>query len=152
MIKPTDQGEEKIMSLLQSGLQQSDPVPPDVADFAKAALSWRTIDAELAKLSYDSSEESATTGVRGLAAARILAFESEEWTIDLEFNPFDGHLMGQIEPAGEMTIELHVIGRVLVTQSDDQGRFGFEGIYNGPVAIVTRIGGEQVVKTEWIVL
>ena len=152
MSELTNREEESLLSLLRRGLDASDQAPADVTDFAKAALSWRSIDAELAQLSYDSSEESATTGVRGLVAERILAFESEEWMIDLEFNPFDGHLMGQIEPAGEMTIELHVIGRVLITQSDDQGRFGFEGIYNGPVAIVTRIGGEQVVKTEWIVL
>jgi hypothetical protein len=50
MTKPTDQEDEKVMALLQRGLEQSDPVPPDVIEFAKAALSWRTIDAELARL------------------------------------------------------------------------------------------------------
>ncbi len=152
MSELTSQQEENLVSLLRRGLDDSDPAPADVTDFAKAALSWRNIDAELVQLSYDSSEESATTGVRGMATARILAFQSGEWMIDLEYDPFSGQLMGQIEPAGHMTVELHVIGRVLTTESDDQGRFGFEGIYNGPVALVIRTEGAEAVKTEWIVL
>ncbi len=51
-----------------------------------------------------------------------------------------------------MTVELHLVTRVLTTESDDQGRFEFEGVYNGPVAFVIRIEGEEAVKTEWIVL
>jgi hypothetical protein len=150
MSELTSQQEENLVSLLRTGLDVSDPVPADVTDFAKAALSWRNIDAELAELSYDSSEEPAA--VRGVATARILAFESAEWMVDLEYDAFSGHLMGQIEPARHMTVELHVIDKVLSTESDDEGRFGFDGIDNGPVAFVIRIEGEQVVKTEWIVL
>jgi hypothetical protein len=150
MSELTSQQEENLISLLRTGLDASDPAPADVTDFAKAALSWRDIDAELAQLSYDSSEEPAA--VRGVATARILAFQSSEWMVDLEYDPFSGHLMGQIEPPGQMTVELHVVGKVLRTESDDEGRFGFDGISNGPVALVIRIEGEQVVKTEWIIL
>ena len=152
MSELTSQQEENLISLLRSGLDDSDPAPADVTDFAKAALSWRDIDAELAQISFDSSEESATTGVRGVATARILAFQSDEWLIDLEYDPFAGQLMGQIEPAGHMTVELHLVTRVLTTESDDQGRFEFEGVHNGPVALVVRIEGQEAVKTEWIVL
>ena len=56
MTKPTNREEDKIMSLLRRGLDHSDPVPPDVTEFAKAALSWRAIDAELAALSHDSTD------------------------------------------------------------------------------------------------
>ena len=150
MSELTSQQEENLVSLLRTGLDVSDPVPADVTDFAKVALSWRNIDAELAELSYDSSEEPAA--VRGVATARILAFRSAEWMVDLDYDPFSRHLMGQIEPPGHVTVELHVIGRVLLTESDDEGRFGFDGIYAGPVALVVRVEGEQVVKTEWIVL
>jgi hypothetical protein len=144
--------EERLLSLLQRGLEQSDPSPVDVAEFAKAALSWRTIDADLAQLSYDSSEESDSVSVRGVATSRMLAFESGELTIDLEHDPISGRLLGQLEPAGQMTIELHVLDKVFVTESDDLGRFSFDGIQSGPFALVVRLEGHEAVKTEWIIL
>jgi hypothetical protein len=142
--------EERLLSLLRRGLEQSDPSPVDVAEFAKAALSWRTIDAELAQLTFDSVDD--TTAVRGVAVARMLAFESDDLMIDLEHDPASGHLRGQLEPAGQMTIELHVLDTVLVTESDDLGRFTFDGVHSGPFALVIRFEGDEAVKTEWIIL
>lgn len=152
MTKPTEQEEDKIMSLLRRGLDQSDPVPPDVTEFAKASLSWMTIDAELAQLSYDSTDETSVTTVRSTATARIVGFESGEWMIDLEHDAATAELRGQIEPAGRVEVELHLVGAVLATETDDLGRFTFEGVEAGPVAIVLRVDGAETVKTEWIVL
>ena len=144
------QEEERLLSLLRRGLDQSDPSPADVTEFATAALSWRTIDADLAQLSFDSIDDS--TSVRGVATSRMLAFESGELTIDLEHEPLSGHLMGQLDPAGQMTIELHVLDTVLVTESDELGRFFFEGIQAGPFALVVSLEGDEVVKTQWVIL
>lgn len=144
------QEEESLLSLLRRGLDQSDASPADVIEFAKAALSWRNIDADLAQLSYDSIDDS--TSVRGVATSRMLAFESGELTIDLEHEPVSGHLMGQLDPAGQMTIELHVLDTVLVTESDELGRFFFEGIQAGPFALVVSLEGDEVVKTQWVIL
>ncbi|HWL49681.1 MAG TPA: hypothetical protein VNT92_07370, partial [Acidimicrobiia bacterium] len=90
--------------------------------------------------------------VRGVAVSRMLAFESGEWTIDLEHDPVTGHLIGQIEPAGVVTIELHVLDTVLVSDTDEQGRFSFLGIQSGPFALVIRFDGDETVKTEWVIL
>ncbi|MDF2729611.1 MAG: hypothetical protein K0T01_1397 [Acidimicrobiia bacterium] len=144
------QEEVRLLSLLRRGLDQTDSSPADVIEFAKAALSWRTIDADLAQLSYDSIDDS--TSVRGVATSRMLAFESGELTIDLEHEPLSGHLMGKLDPAGQMTIELHVLDTVLVTESDEFGRFSFEGIQSGPFAVVIRLEGAEVVKTQWVIL
>jgi hypothetical protein len=151
MTKPIDQ-EDEIMSRLRRGLDQSDPVPTDVTEFAKEALSWRTIDAELAQLSYDSTDETTSTTVRSTASARIVGFETGEWMIDLEHDAATAELRGQIQPARRVEVELHVIGAVLVTEADELGRFSFEGVEAGPVALVIRIDGDEAVKTEWIVL
>ena len=86
MSDSANQQEERLLSLLHRGLDRPDPSPADVNEFAKAALSWRTIDADLAQLSYDSSEESNSVSVRGVATSRLLAFEAEELTIDLSMN------------------------------------------------------------------
>jgi hypothetical protein len=152
MTKPTDQEDQKIMALLRRGLDQSDPVPSDVTEFAKEALSWRTIDAELAQLSYDSTDEATSNTVRSTASARIVGFETGEWMIDLEHDAATRELRGQIQPAGRLEVELHVVGAVLVTGTDELGRFSFDGIEAGPVALVIRVESGETVKTEWIVL
>jgi hypothetical protein len=152
MTKPTDQGEERIIAVLQRGLEQSDPVPPDVTEFAKAALSWRTIDAELALLTYDSIDPATHTAVRSTASARIVGFEAGDWMIDLEHDAGTSELRGQIEPAQRVEVELHLTGAVLATETDDLGRFTFDGVEAGPVALVIRAAGGETVKTEWIVL
>jgi hypothetical protein len=152
MTKPTEHDDDMIMSLLRQGLDQSDPVPPDVTDFATASFSWRTIDAELAQLSYDSTDETSATTVRSTATARVVGFETGAWMIDLEHDAATAELRGQIDPAGRVGVELHVVGAVLATETDDLGRFTFEGVEAGPVAIVIRVDGQEAVKTEWIVL
>jgi hypothetical protein len=82
----------------------------------------------------------------------MLAFESGELMIDLEHEPVSGRLLGQLEPAGRMTVELHVLDTVLVTESDELGRFSFDGIQSGPFALVVGLDGDEVVKTEWVIL
>lgn len=147
------QSENRLMSLLQQGLDEADPVPTDVTDFAKAALSWRTIDAELAQLAYDSSEDSTPAGVRGVATARMLSFEVGTWMIDIEYDAPTGSLMGQIDPARRVAVELHLAGGAIVTDTDELGRFRFDGVLPGPVSLVFRTSGDlEVVKTEWTVL
>ena len=51
-----------------------------------------------------------------------------------------------------MTVELHVLDSVFVTESDGLGRFSFDGIQLGPFALVIRLEGDDVVKTEWVIL
>jgi len=141
------------MSLLHKGLDQADPVPTDVTEFAKAAFSWRTIDAELAEIAYDSNDQTTPAGVRSTATARMLSFEAGSWTIDIEYHAVTGRLIGQIEPAREATVELHVAGAAILDETDDLGRFDFEGVLPGPISLVFRTPGNlEVVKTEWTVL
>lgn len=153
MSESTGQSQDRLMSILRRGIEESDPVPTDVTEFAKAALSWRTIDAELAEIAYDSSEEETPAGVRGTATARMLSFEAGSWTIDIEYTPGSGRLIGQVDPAREATVELHLAGAIVTGQTDDLGRFDFEGVLPGPVSLVFRTAGNlEVVKTEWTVL
>ena len=152
MSESTHKGEDKILSLLHRALDESDPVPTDVTDFARAAISWRTVDADLAQLSYDSSEESTPIGVRSLSVARMLSFETSAWAIDIEYNTASRLLMGQIEPSREVAVELHLAGGVVATESDELGRFSFDGILPGPIALVFRPSGDEMIKTEWTLL
>ena len=148
-----DKNEEMLLAKLRQGLDASDPVPGDVTDFAKAALGWRTIDAELAEIAYDSSTEETPAGVRSTATSRMLSFEVGAWAIEIEHNPATGRLIGQIEPAREATVEIHFAGGTQTTAADELGRFAFDDVLPGPVSLVIRTPGDlEVIKTEWTVL
>ena len=152
MTESSPQSEDRVMSLLRRGLDESDPVPIDIVDFARAALAWRSIDAELAELSYDSSHEQTSAGVRTTATARMLSFETGDWLADLEYSAATGRLMGQVEPARIMTVELHLGGSVVAAAADELGRFVFDGVLPGPIALVFRLSDDETVKTEWVVI
>src|SRR5436309_2911374 len=68
-----------------------DPVPERVTFAAKASLAWRTVDAELAELTYDSAlDADRLTLVRGAAAARLLTFSASGLTADIQGAETDG--------------------------------------------------------------
>ena len=145
--------DEALISQLKSALEQTDPVPADVSEFAKAAFSWRDIDAELAAIEFDSSTADLPAGVRSAATARMLSFEAGEWTIDIEYNEATRRLLGQVSPGQRCTVELHYAGGVSEAEADDLGRFDFDDILPGPVSLVIRTPGNlHVIKTEWTVL
>ena len=82
-----------------------DPVPQLLEDAARAAFTWRTVDAELAELMRDSaeaaSEEEAGVLVRGRHGPRQLSFESPQLGIELEVTetgPRERRLAGQLLP------------------------------------------------------
>lgn len=128
---------------------------PDVErmrEAAKAAFTWRTVDAdlELLALSYDSLLDPATL-VRGdAAAARTLVFESESFTVCVEVG--SEVLTGQLVPArpGHLTL-LCPTGWCGETESDDAGFFLLARPRPGPVRLRCRTGPDGLL-TDWVVL
>jgi hypothetical protein len=57
MTESTLQHDEMLVSLIHQGLDEADRPPADVTAFAKAVFSWRTIEAELAWVSYNLPNE-----------------------------------------------------------------------------------------------
>lgn len=153
MSRNTNHNDEKLLSQLRNALGQTDPVPSDVIEFAKAAFAWRSIDAELAQIAYDSSTEELPAGVRSTATARMLSFEAGRWTIDIEYNESTQRLIGQVEPGREVSIELHEVGGIRGTATDELGRFEYYNTRPGPISLVIRTSGDlEIIKTEWTVL
>ena len=67
---------------LSRALDASDPIPEHVLEAARAAIGWRTIDAELAELLHEDSKELA--GVRGGdAGPRHLTFAAGDVELEL---------------------------------------------------------------------
>lgn len=148
-----NQEDRQLISQLRDSLGQADPVPSDVTDFAKAAFTWRSIDAELAEMAYDSSTEDLPAGVRSTATARMLTFEVGRWTIDVEYNEATRRLIGHVDPGQRLAIELHFAGGAVGIYSDAHGRFDFDDVLPGPISLVIRTSGDlEVIKTEWTVI
>ena len=111
-------------------LKRVDPVPPEVDEFARAALGWRRLDADLAELLADSALESERAALTrsGDAALRSVTFRASDLTIDVQVAT-DGDVrtvLGQLAPPpAEATVEVQVAdGSLLATaESDSLGRF-----------------------------
>jgi hypothetical protein len=140
--RPPDHGtggaDDELMALLKRALEREDPVPADAVRVAKEAWTWRSIDAELAALTYDSAvDTSELAGVRGgpATATRALSFEGAEMLLDVEVTD-DGErrlLLGQLAPAGPPAVGLEFAdGRPpVVLLTDELGRFGAERLDPG---------------------
>ncbi|HEX6222076.1 MAG TPA: hypothetical protein VF115_13380 [Acidimicrobiia bacterium] len=148
----TSNEDEQILAKLRTGLSQSDSVPSDVTEFAKAALSWRTIDADLAELDFDSIDEDLPSGVRSSTTARMVSFQVGKWMLDVEYDEMSGRIMGHIAPESPFTVELHTPGALFSVESDEVGRFEADGIAPGPLSMVLRFRDGEVIKTQWVVL
>ena len=152
MSKHDQDKDSGLIAALRDGLAASDPVPSDVKEFAKAAFSWRELDAELAELEYDSVEEEIPAGVRSSTVVRMMSFQAGRWMIDIEYDETAGRLMGATSPPARYTVELHTAGARFAIESDDSGRFTAEDVVRGPLAMVLRFADGEVVKTPWVVL
>lgn len=154
MSENRDYTESQLLEFLRQGLESTDPVPADVNEFAMAALTWRTIEAELAEIAFDSASEDTPAGVRGLAGERMLSFETATLSIDIEYRGATRRIIGQVAPPQPATVELHHSKGTLTTVADDLGRFFFDDVDPGPVSIVCTSHGDHpdVIKTEWTIL
>lgn len=144
--------EKMLIAGLRQGLAASDPVPPDVTDFAKAAFEWRDIDARLAELEFDSIGEDLPAGVRSSTTARMISFQAGQWMLDIEYDEASGRLMGAISPETAYTVDLHTSGAFFTSRSDEAGRFEAEDVASGPLSLVLRMDDGQVIKTQWVIL
>jgi hypothetical protein len=144
--------DDDLLNLLGRALRAAEPVPDHVVEGARAAWTWRTIDAELAELVFDSAAE--LTGVRSEDQARQVTFQAPGVEIEvMVIDDVSRRIVGQLVPPAEMTVELTGGDRVISTRSDRLGRFGFDEVLAGPVRLtVLGEADEPVVHTEWVLL
>jgi hypothetical protein len=120
-----------------------DPVPPSALQAALAAFTYRTVDAELAELTFDSLAESAP--VRGGEQPRFLTFRTGSRTIEIEITGPPRRIVGRLSPPEPAGVEIrHPAGTSAVT-ADALGRFNAPLPGSGPFSL--RCGG---VVTDWV--
>jgi hypothetical protein len=134
---------------LRSLFGHVDPVPQLLSDGARAAFTWRTVDAELAELMRDSaeaSEEEAGALVRGGEGRRQLSFESPRLGLEVTATgPRERRLEGQLLPPATATVTVERPGEDgLSVQADELGRFVLDGLKAGVVRLHVALRGAQI--------
>jgi hypothetical protein len=142
-------------------LDRIDPVPPELIDQARQIFCWRSIDAELADLSFDSLLDqdlalAVRSGDGSILGPRMLGFgalvDGEDLSIEIEVSATDGQctMIGQLEPAGATTIGVQARdGEVIEVPVDGVGRFSVRPVPSGPVRLRVEHAG-RVVQTTWV--
>jgi hypothetical protein len=156
-----DERDEALLARLGVAARGEAP-PPDVVAAAKGAFTWRTIDAELAELSYDSLLEDATAGVRSAAGGgsqRALSFTAGDAAIEVEVDGIGAtrRLEGQVVPAEVARLELHRLdsSEPLTLATDHLGRFHADGIRPGRLRLLCHFldqAGGGTLLTEWVLV
>ena len=88
--------DDALLAALGEAVRAARAVPPEFTAAGQAAFTWRTIDAELAALTFDSATaEPALPAVRAEEAGpRFLTFAGSDLSIELEIGP--DSIVGQI--------------------------------------------------------
>lgn len=154
-------GSDALLVELGGLLSRIDPMPPQLLDQVRRAFCWRTVDAELAELSFDSLvDREDALAVRAVADAalepRTLGFgavvDGDDLSIEVEISstPDGPSLIGQVWPAGAATVEVQTgVGGATAVPADELGRFLVEPVPLGPVRLSVR-HGDRVVQTTWV--
>jgi hypothetical protein len=147
-----DPADRRLLDEVRSVLDDVDPVPDAVLTSARAALTWLTIDAELAALAEDTAL--ASSGVRSTGLTRSLTFESEAGVLAFGVSG-DGEvrqIVGQADRPADLTVRHN--GDPITVATDQQGRFRIDGVLAGPVSLhcVFHDTPASPIVTSWIVV
>jgi hypothetical protein len=120
---------EPLLDELRTLFARIDRLPPTVTEAAKAALTWRRVDAELAELLSDSTVDAEPLALaRGSGIpVRSVCFSAGEVTIDIEIHAAAPRrvLLGQLSPPAVARIEIQIAAGdpAIAVESDGLGRF-----------------------------
>jgi len=145
--------DEQLLAALKESLRAERAVPPEFVEAGKSTYAWRNIDAELARLTYDSTRDpELTPSLRSeTASIRALTFTSAHVIIELEVS--EESLLGQVIPAREGTIEVQTrAGAVVTVPVDRLGWFPIRPIPASPFRLQYQTTDGTDVVTGWITL
>ena len=151
--------DDELLEVLARAVQATEPVPAEVVAAAKASFTWRTIEAELAELTFDSvADTDALAGVRGPGGPRALTFEHDDVVVELDVTEDAGRrtLVGHITPAPLDGVELHQAAATepVRLEADSFGRFRVPGLAAGPFRLLCRFrqDARSSVLTQWVTI
>jgi hypothetical protein len=142
--------DEQLLAALGEAIRAREAVPAWFIETAKSAYAWHNIDAELAQLTYDSSDD--TVGAAATrsenASIRALTFTSAHLSIELEVS--QNSLLGQVIPPRAGVLEVHTKAGVTTSPVDEIGCFTVDPFPSSPFRLRCRTDDGADVLTGWI--
>jgi hypothetical protein len=141
---------------LRRVLARIDPVPPGLVETGVGVFAWRTIDADLAELVFDSLvDQDEAALVRGDRGGRLLSFRAGTLTIEVEVTGTgpSRRLMGQLMPPQRGGVDIRQTDSTTTVEADELGRFSAGPLPAGPVSLRCRpesAPDQPPIVTEWI--
>jgi hypothetical protein len=156
--EPDDPGldDARLEEELRGLAARLEPVPERLVQAAVDAYAWRTVDADLAELVFDSlADREEAAPVRGRQQERLLSFQASGLAIEVEVTAAGSsrRLIGQLVPPQRTVVEIRHRDGAMAVATDEFGRFAADWMPAGPVSL--RCGpaaGEDrsQVVTDWV--
>jgi hypothetical protein len=140
-----------LLAALRAAVEARAAVPAAFIEAGRGAYAWHDIDAELARLSYDSLLDAGQAAAMRSedAPVRALTFQSASFSIEVEVT--EDALFGQLIPPRPGTAELQTrSGPSVTVRIDDVGCFTFGPRPDGPFRLRCRTGAQAEVRTAWV--
>lgn len=155
---PDEPGDTELEEELRRVVAQVEPIPAGLVEAAVGAFTWRTIDADLAELVFDSlvdHDEAAL--VRGTGQGRMLSFRASSLTIDVEVTGTGAsrRLVGQLVPPQRASVDIRHGDNAVTVEADELGRFSAGSLQAGPISLRCRPHTESAlptVVTDWVAI
>lgn len=147
--------DEALFAELNDALRRLDPLPPRLAAAARAAFSWRTIDAELAALTHDTLlDDDRVAAIRSGDTPRLLTFDGEGLSAEVEATDVGRRrqLAGQLVPPQPGEVEIADPGGERLVDVDEVGCFFVDDLPPGPVRLRCRTRAGRIFQTPWVVI
>lgn len=150
MSQVRDWDDEQLLAALRAAMKARQAVPDRFTEMGKNAYAWHNIDAELARLTYDSRSDAGAAVRSEAASIRALTFTSGRLSIEMEVA--EDSLVGQIIPPQAGTLEVHTTAGVTSSPVDEIGCFAVSPIPISPFRLRCRTEDGADVLTGWITL
>lgn len=144
----SDLPDDDLMRELKAAWSERDLVTDSARRSAEGAYAWRTIDAELLVLSYDSllADELSVRRAGGVEV-RTASFHGNGIILEIEID--NGDLLGQLVPGQACRVTLESTDQAArSTDADEAGFFSFPNLAGGSVRFRFEINGSMS-KTDW---
>jgi hypothetical protein len=152
---------DEILRRLAGLVSSVDPTPERVTEFARNALAWRRVDAELAEIREDSALQrpSLAYARSGRRDSRTLVFAADDLEIDVQIDHRDTGVvvLGQLTPATGASVELQRDDTSIAAgaEADDLGRFRLELSSGGRMRLLVVLSGPDpapAFETSWLTI
>lgn len=135
-----DASDREVLRRLDALVHAEDPMPEGLVERIGIALTIEALQAEVARLHLGADLAASVRADEASIEAGTITFTTDVLTvmITVRHEADRVRIDGWAAPAGVLTVELHQFGDMLVTASDEDGRFSFADIERGPARLVLR--------------